>query len=225
MDCSLPGSSVHGISQAGILEWVASSPSRGSSQLRDWSRISCTGKQMLYHWATREALRGPGTQLTGALVAGCPPKSVLLLPASSQARVGGQLPDQGILPTLMASCHRVTGSQQWKVTEVICNVRQYQTQCLEPRFSSPGSPFPVCSLDSDDQAKYKPSPRLSTRRRSTCWSEITWTIHRGGRNFRQASSPVCHHRPNGCKRRKDSSRPTWRLGSWCRVAPWAQHGQ
>ena len=96
--------------------------------------------------------------------------------------------------------------------------------CLEPRFFSRGSPFPVCSLDSDDQAKYKPSPRLSTRR-TTCWSEITWTIHRGGRNLRHASSPVCHHRPNWYKSRKDSSRPTWSLGSWCSVAPWAQHGQ
>ena len=35
MDCSLPGSSVHGILQARILEWVAMSSSRGSSPLRD----------------------------------------------------------------------------------------------------------------------------------------------------------------------------------------------
>ena len=35
MDCSLPGSSVHGISQVRILEWVAISFSRGSSQSRD----------------------------------------------------------------------------------------------------------------------------------------------------------------------------------------------
>ena len=35
MDCSLPGSSVHGILQARILEWVAIPFSRGSSQLRD----------------------------------------------------------------------------------------------------------------------------------------------------------------------------------------------
>ena len=35
MDCSLPGSSVHGISQARILEWVAISFSRGSFRLRD----------------------------------------------------------------------------------------------------------------------------------------------------------------------------------------------
>ena len=42
MDCSTPGSSVHGISQARILEWVAISFSREFSQLRDWIPISCT---------------------------------------------------------------------------------------------------------------------------------------------------------------------------------------
>ena len=40
MDCSPPGSSVHGISQARILEWVAMSSSRGSSQPRDQTCIS-----------------------------------------------------------------------------------------------------------------------------------------------------------------------------------------
>ena len=53
-NCSPPGSSVHGISQVRILEWVAISFSRVSSQLRDWTRVSCTGGQILYHWATRE---------------------------------------------------------------------------------------------------------------------------------------------------------------------------
>ena len=41
MDCSLTGSSIHGISQARILEWVAISPSRGSSKPRDRSGIPC----------------------------------------------------------------------------------------------------------------------------------------------------------------------------------------
>ena len=44
MNCSPPGSSVCGIFQARILEWVAIFYSRGSSQLRDWTGISCTGK-------------------------------------------------------------------------------------------------------------------------------------------------------------------------------------
>jgi len=41
MDCSPPGSSVHEISQARILEWVAVSFSRGSSQYRDRTHVSC----------------------------------------------------------------------------------------------------------------------------------------------------------------------------------------
>ena len=39
IDCSLPGSSIHGISQARILEWVASSFSRGSSRPRDGTQV------------------------------------------------------------------------------------------------------------------------------------------------------------------------------------------
>ena len=54
MDCNLPASSVHGILQARILECVAISSFRASSQLRDWTCISCTGRKM-NHWATREA--------------------------------------------------------------------------------------------------------------------------------------------------------------------------
>ena len=49
--CSPPGSSVHGISPARILEWVTISYSRGSSWSRDWTHascISCIGRQVLY---------------------------------------------------------------------------------------------------------------------------------------------------------------------------------
>ena len=54
MDCSPPDSSVYGIFQARIPEWVAISSPRGSSQHRDQTLISfssCDGKQILYHWA------------------------------------------------------------------------------------------------------------------------------------------------------------------------------
>ena len=50
-DCSPPGFSVHGILQARILEWVAISSYRGSSQSRDWTHVSwvsCIGRQVLY---------------------------------------------------------------------------------------------------------------------------------------------------------------------------------
>ena len=43
VDCSPPGSSVHGILQARILEWAAISSSRGSFQLRNWTSICGTG--------------------------------------------------------------------------------------------------------------------------------------------------------------------------------------
>ena len=61
MNCSLPGSSVHGILQARTLEWVAISYSRGSSQPMDQTHvscISCIGRQILYHCATWEAPQG-----------------------------------------------------------------------------------------------------------------------------------------------------------------------
>ena len=52
INCSPPSSSVHGISQARMLEWVAISFSRESSQTRDQtcvSYVSCFGRQNLYH--------------------------------------------------------------------------------------------------------------------------------------------------------------------------------
>ena len=54
MDCSLPGSSVHGIFQARILEWVVISFSGGSSPPRDRTRVSCTAGRFSYHCVTWE---------------------------------------------------------------------------------------------------------------------------------------------------------------------------
>ena len=53
MDCSLPGSSVCGISQARILEQVSISFSKVSSWPKDWTYISCIDTWILYHWATQ----------------------------------------------------------------------------------------------------------------------------------------------------------------------------
>ena len=55
LDYSLPGSFVHGLFQAGILEWVAISSSSGSSRPRDQTCVSCIGRQILYPSATWEA--------------------------------------------------------------------------------------------------------------------------------------------------------------------------
>ena len=55
MDCSLSGSSVRGIFQARVLEWIAISFSRGSSWPRDRTRVSCIAGRHFTVWATREA--------------------------------------------------------------------------------------------------------------------------------------------------------------------------
>ena len=55
MDCSLSGSSVHGILQARVLEWVAVPFSKGSSQPRDQTQVSHIAGRFFTIWATREA--------------------------------------------------------------------------------------------------------------------------------------------------------------------------
>ena len=54
MDCSLPCSSIHGIFQARVLEWVAISFSRGSSWPRDWTWVFRAVGRRFTFWATRE---------------------------------------------------------------------------------------------------------------------------------------------------------------------------
>ena len=61
MDCSPPGSSVHGISQERIMEWVAMPSSRGSSRPRDRTHISCVSYTVGGFFTTRP----PGKQYNG----------------------------------------------------------------------------------------------------------------------------------------------------------------
>ena len=56
MDCSLPGSSLHGIFQARIVEWVSMSFSRRSSRPRYWTQVSTIVGRLFTVWATGEAL-------------------------------------------------------------------------------------------------------------------------------------------------------------------------
>ena len=55
MDCSPPGSPIHGILQARTLEWVAISFSMASSQHRDQTQVSCIAGRFFTVWSTREA--------------------------------------------------------------------------------------------------------------------------------------------------------------------------
>ena len=66
MDCSPPGSSVHGILQTRIVEWLVMPSARGSSQPRDQPLVSCTAGGFFIYWATWEAplsTRHPGNSL------------------------------------------------------------------------------------------------------------------------------------------------------------------
>ena len=54
MDCSLPGSSIHGVLQARIPEWVAISSSRGSFWPRDGAQVSCIASGFFTIWVTRD---------------------------------------------------------------------------------------------------------------------------------------------------------------------------
>ena len=70
VDCSPPSSSVHGILQARILEWVAISFSRGSSSPKDQTWVSCiAGRVLIIFWATRdystEVQNGEGMKMQG----------------------------------------------------------------------------------------------------------------------------------------------------------------
>ena len=104
MDCSPPGSSVHRILQARILEWVAMTSSRGSSQPRDRTHVSCgscIGRKVLYHQCHLGSpliyLRAPYTDLHS------PPPSIGF--SRQEYRSGlscpppRDLPNPGIEPT------------------------------------------------------------------------------------------------------------------------------
>ena len=60
MACSLPGSSVHGIFQSIVLEWIAISFSRGSSQPRDQTRVSRIVDRRFTIWATYYIMQHAG---------------------------------------------------------------------------------------------------------------------------------------------------------------------
>jgi len=65
INCSLPGSSVHGISQARILEWVALSFSRGSSQPRGSNPRLLHYRQIVYFWVTGRSFKAAVLNLAG----------------------------------------------------------------------------------------------------------------------------------------------------------------
>ena len=98
MDCSPPGSSVHGIFQDRILEWVAIAFSRGSSQPRDWTQVSCFAGRVFTDWSTREAM---GVN-TGNFCSSC---ACLQLPKEKDSLVSARVlctfPDDRFICTML----------------------------------------------------------------------------------------------------------------------------
>ena len=101
MDCSLPGSSIHGISQAGMVEWIAISFSKGSSQPRNRTQVSCIAGKFFTDWATWETQAqlekgpGPSSRIDGDIVLDCdlskltyvaPPQDALVLGGGAWGR-------------------------------------------------------------------------------------------------------------------------------------------
>ena len=156
-DYSPPGSSVHWISQARILDQVAISFFRAHSQPGDQSHVSCVsciGRQILYHWATLGAslitylpTKSPWGAFQVALVVKNPPAiagdagDVGLIPGlgRSPGEGNGNLPQYSFLGNTMdrgawwATVHGVTKSQTWwACTHEPMNTLWHILSCLHP---------------------------------------------------------------------------------------------
>ena len=119
LDCSPPGSPGHGISQARILEWVAISHSRGSSQPRDGTRVSyvsCIGRKVLDHLSYQGSLLKPSSginprrsrdsnvkgEATGSLEANV--ECTHLLDAGKALHKSSNKPRKILIVTVILSC-------------------------------------------------------------------------------------------------------------------------
>ena len=102
MDCSPPGSSVHGILQARILEWVAIPFSRASSQPRDPTWVTCIAGRFFTIWATREV---SFEELIASLI-WCAIHSVEVRPVPQAARHTDEQHVAVFKCCLESQCHR-----------------------------------------------------------------------------------------------------------------------
>ena len=129
LDYSLPSSSVHGIIQARILEWVAISSTRGSSQHRDQtpgSCDSCIGRWMFYHWATQEA--NDGGMCCKSAAAKSIQSCLTLCDPIDGSPLGSTVP--GILQARILEWAAISFSSAWKWTvkvKSLSRVRLFET--------------------------------------------------------------------------------------------------
>jgi len=117
MDCSLPGSSVHGIFQAIVLEWIAISFSSGSSQPRAWTLVSHIVDRRFTIWATNYQ--------TNVFIFYCNKAMLKTLQASLQQYMNWELPDvqAGFIKA------RGTRYQIANIHWIIEKAREFQKTC------------------------------------------------------------------------------------------------
>ena len=146
MDCSPPGSSVHGISQARILERVSIAFSKGSSQPRDQTLISCTGRRFF----ASEPPGNPDRLVTIPLFVHYPPApSPFSLSVSLSCVVSLVLSlTHGPIHTFLIRW--LCFGRGWRSGEQLLEVRN-------PR----GWPWPCCSGISNLQQLFPPPPASS----------------------------------------------------------------
>ena len=180
MNGSLPGSSIHGISQARILKWVPISFSRGSPQPRDQSCISCIGRQIIHHQGSISFLVSPVFSFSSDSSASCqfsfqflcPSLCLVSLSGSSlpiscrmrRTRVSPPAPWASMWPGLPATCHVPSGHSQheeaawqWTAPLAICpqpELKVQQRLCVFWFFSKPRhheDDHYICPLNSTGQ--------------------------------------------------------------------------
>ena len=139
MDCSPSGSSVHGIFQATVLEWVAISSSRGTAQPKDRTDISCSGRPILYSWATRETQEGLREPTIPWLCFLAEETEALRDEMTAQAHNPG-VQDSGLctLGWVQPLRDGTNGGLAWKA-----GVRSGRIWCFLPAHSR-SSPLPLC---------------------------------------------------------------------------------
>ena len=103
----------HGISQAGILEWVTISFSKGSSQPRSQTRVSCIGRWILYLWATREA---PYTHIHFIFLIYCAFLTIDKFPKVGEVKQEGSGDAEVVLATILREGYT------WEISD--CAVQQ-----------------------------------------------------------------------------------------------------
>ena len=107
LDCSHSGSSVHGMSQARILYWVAISYYRESSWPRNWTClccVSCIGRQILYHCATWVSIQFSGSVMSDSLQPHGLQQARFLCPSPTSGACSNSCPlSQWYHPTILSS--------------------------------------------------------------------------------------------------------------------------